>query len=168
VRVERTLDVEIPPGVDSDNYITLRGQGNLGPRGGPRGDILIVLEVEDDPRFVREGDDLIHLLPVSFSQVALGTEAEVPLVIGGTETVRLAPGTQSGEVLTLRGRGLPHLGGGGRGDLHVRVQVWTPQQLTDEQETLFRRLAEIEGEPPAADGRHRAGFWERVKEAFSA
>lgn len=165
-RVERTVDVEVPPGVTSDNYLTLRGQGNVGPRNGPRGDILVILEVDDDPRFVRDGDDLVHVLPVSFSQAALGTEAEVP-VVGGTERVIIPAGVQSGEVITLRGRGLPQLGGGGRGDQHIRIQIWTPQDLTEEQETLLRRLAEIEGAPPKHDGR-RPGFWSKVREAFSA
>ena len=166
-RAERAIKVEVPPGVSSDNYITLRGQGSIGPRGGPRGDILVILEVEDDPRFLREGDDIIHLLPISFSQAALGSEMEVPTVLG-SETLEIPAGVQSGEVLVLRGRGLPHLGGGGRGDQQVRIQVWTPQDLTDEQEELFRRLAEIEGAPPIEGDRSRPGFWSRVKEAFSA
>jgi molecular chaperone DnaJ len=166
-RVEKQIEVDVPAGVDSDNYLTLRGQGNIGARGGARGDILVILEVEDDPRFVREGADLIHVLALSFSQAALGTELEVPTVTA-SESVHIPAGTQSGDVLTLRGRGLPHLGGGARGDQHVRIQVWTPTELTDEQEALFRRLAEVEGSPPAPDGRHRSGFWNRVKEAFSA
>lgn len=166
-RAERTVDVEVPAGVHSDNYLTLRAQGNVGPRGGPRGDILVILEVAEDPRFERDGDDLIHLLHVSFSQAALGAQIEVPTV-SGSETLTIAPGAQSGDVITLRGRGLPHLGGSSQGDQHVRLQVWTPTQLSDEQETLFRRLAEIEGAPPVLDGKHRGGFWNRVKEAFSA
>jgi molecular chaperone DnaJ len=166
-RAERTIDVEVPPGVSSDNYITLRGQGSVGPRNGPRGDILVILEVEDDPRFLRDGDDIIHILPVSFSQAALGMEMEVPTVLG-SETITIPAGVQSGEVLVLRGKGLPHLGGGGRGDQQVRIQLWTPQDLTDEQEELFRRLAEIEGAPPSEGDRGRHGFWSRVKEAFTA
>ena len=166
-RAERTIDVEVPPGVSSDNYITLRGQGSVGPRGGPRGDIHVILEVEEDPRFLRDGDDVIHLLPLSFSQAALGIELEVPTVLG-TEAIAIPAGIQSGEVLVLRGKGLPHLGGSGRGDQQVRIQVWTPQDLTDEQEELFRRLAEVEGAPPVEGDRSRPGFWSRVKEAFSA
>ena len=76
-------------------------------------------------------------------------------------------GVQSGDVLTLRGKGLPHLGGGGRGDQHVRVSVWTPTELSPEQQELFRRLAEIEGPAPAGSSGHK-GFWERVKDAFAA
>lgn len=167
VRQDREFEVDVPAGVETDNYITLRGHGNTGPRGGPRGDILVVLEVEEDPRFVREGDDLIHNARISFSQAALGTDIEVPTV-WGPERVEFPPGVQSGEVLTLRGKGLPHLGGGGRGDQHVRVQVWTPNRLSSEQEEIFQRLREIEGAPPEADGRSRGGFWNRMKEAFSA
>jgi molecular chaperone DnaJ len=166
-RVERTIEVEVPAGVSSDNYITMRGIGNVGPRGGGRGDVLVILEVEEDPRFVRDGDDLIHVLPISFSQAALGATVEVPTV-QGSETIHIPPGVQSDETLTLRGQGLPHLGGGGRGDQHIRLQLWTPQELTEEQEALFRRLAEISGLPPAGGGRHRSGFWSKVKEAFTA
>ena len=165
-RSERTVDVEVPAGVSSDNYITMRGQGNLGVRGGPRGDIVVVLEVEDDPRFLRDGDDLIHELPVSFSQAALGAQMDVPTVLA-TETITVPAGSQSGDVLTLRGKGLPHLGGGARGDQHVRLHVWTPTELTPAQEELCRPLGELEGMPPTSRN-DRGGFWSKVREAFSA
>jgi molecular chaperone DnaJ len=166
-RAERTVEVEIPPGVSSDNYLTLRGAGNAGPRSGPRGDVIVVIEVEEDPRFIREGADLAHDLPVSFSQAALGAEMEVPTV-WGDETLRVPAGVQSGEVLVLRGKGLPHLGGGGRGDQHVRIHVWTPADLSPEQEALFRRLGELEGPAPQAGSRRGRGFWSRVRDAFAA
>jgi molecular chaperone DnaJ len=159
--------VEIPAGVSSDNYLTLRGMGNAGPRSGPRGDVLVVIEVEDDPRFIRDGSDLVYDLPVSFSQAALGLEVDVPTVYG-SEKVRIPGGAQSGDVLTLRGKGLPHLGGGGRGDEHVRIHVWTPTELSPEQQELFRRLAEVEGPAPARGLNGQKGFWERVKDAFAA
>src|SRR5690606_397089 len=146
--------------------ITMRGHGNVGARGGPRGDILVILEVEDDPRFMREGDDLIHIAQVSFSQAALGAEIEVPTV-WGPEKVDVPAGVQSGGVVTIRGKGLRQLGGGGRGDQYVRCQVWTPKRLTPEQETLFRRLREVEGAPPEEDADSRQGFWHRMKEAFT-
>jgi molecular chaperone DnaJ len=166
-RGERTIEVEIPPGVSSDNYLTLRGMGNAGPRGGPRGDVLVVIEVEEDPRFVRDGSDLVYDLPVSFSQAALGQEVDVPTVYGD-EKVRIPAGVQAGDVLTLRGKGLPHLAGGGRGDEHVRIHVWTPTELTAEQTELFRRLAELEGAAPARGAGAQKGLWERVKDAFAA
>ncbi len=163
-RVDRTVGVEIPPGVSSENYITLRGQGHAGPRGGPAGDLLVMLEIDDDPRFQRHGDDLLFDVQLSFSQAALGTEVTVPTP-WGDEVQRIDPGTQAGTILRLRGRGLPHLGSGKKGDLHVRIGIWTPERLTPEMEAAFRRLAEIEGDPPAAKGR---SFWERMKEALGA
>jgi molecular chaperone DnaJ len=164
-RGERSVEVQIPAGVSSDNYLTLRGQGNAGPRGGPRGDVLVVIQVEDDARFIREGADVIYELQLSFSQAALGAEVVVPTV-EGEEPLRIPSGVQGGEVLTLRGRGLPHLGGSGRGDQHVRIHVWTPTELTVEQQEIFRKLAEVEG--PVPTGRRPRGFWERVKDAFAA
>lgn len=166
-RVEKEIEVEVPAGVTSDNYITLRGQGNIGARGGARGDVMVVLEVEEDPRFVREGDDLIHEMPVSFSQAALGADLEVPTV-WGSEELHVPAGSQNGDVVTLRGKGLPHLGGGGKGSQHVRLHIWTPVDLTPEQEELFRQLSEVEGEPPSRNARHRGGFWNRMREAFTA
>lgn len=166
-RGERTVDVDIPPGVSSDNYLTLRGAGNAGPRGGPRGDVIVVIEVEEDTRWMREGSDLFYDLPVSFSQAVLGNEVQVPTVYG-EEAVKIPAGVQSGELFTLRGKGLPHLGGGGRGDQHVRVHVWTPTELTPEQEAIFRQLAELEGPVPQPGSRRGKGFWSRVRDAFAA
>lgn len=162
-RVERTVSVDVPPGVSSQNYITLRGQGHAGPRGGPAGDLIVMLEVEDDERFERHGDDLVFDLPVSFAQAALGTERTVPTPYGN-ETVKIPPGTQAGTVLRLKGRGVPHLGAGGKGDLHVRIAVWTPERLTPEMVQLFGDLSKIEGEPPA--GRVGRSFWDRMREAL--
>ena len=165
-RGDGTLEVEIPAGVSSDNYLTLRGVGNAGPRGGPRGDVIVVIEVEEDARFLRDGSDIVFDLPVSFSQAALGQEVDVPTV-HGEEKVRVPAGVQSGDVLTLRGKGLPDLRGG-KGDQHVRVHVWTPTELSAEQTELFRRLAELEGPVPGGKPGSQKGFWDRVKGAFAA
>ena len=164
-RVDRTVAVEIPPGVSSSNYITLRGQGHAGPRGGSPGDLVVLIEVEEDPRFERHGDDLVYDLPLSFSQAALGVEVAVPTPYG-EEKLAVPPGTQTGTVLRLRARGMPHLGSAGRGDLHVRISVWTPERLSPELEGLFRQLALHEGEPPA--GRAGRSFWDRMKDALGA
>jgi molecular chaperone DnaJ len=167
IREEKELDVEVPPGVSSENFLTLRAQGNAGPRGGPKGDIIVLLEVQDDPRFKRDGEDLLFELPVTFSQAALGDQVEVPTV-DGTVRLTVPPGVQSGEVLRMRGQGLPGLHGRGRGDQLVRVRVWTPQKLSKEQERLLQELKESEESPPedALSGGER-GFWSKVKEAFS-
>ncbi len=163
VRTDKTVAVEIPAGVSSNNYLTLRGQGASGPRNGPAGDLLVMLEIKDDDRFERQGDDLFFDLPLSFSQAALGGEFEVPTPYGN-ERVRIPGGTQPETVLRLKGRGLPVLGQSGKGDLLVRIHVWTPERLSDEQERLFRELAKLEGEPP----KRSPGFWSKLKEALGA
>lgn len=167
VRSEEELDIEVPAGVTSENFLTLRGKGNAGPRGGPRGDVIVLLEVEPDPRFARHGSDLVCQLPVTFAQAALGAELEVP-GIDESVTVKIPAGIQSGEEVRLRGRGLPDLNGAGRGDQIVRVHVWTPRQLTPEQEELLRALRDVENPAPEQYERGaEKGFWSRVKEAFS-
>jgi molecular chaperone DnaJ len=160
------IEVNVPAGVSSGDYLTLRGHGNTGSRGGPRGDILVVLEVEEDERFIRDGADLIYELPVTFSQAALGAELDVP-TIGGSARLKVAPGTQSGRLLRMRGRGLPHLQGGTRGDLIIRVVVWTPTELTSEQESLLRKLARVEAPAQRVDDGRDRGFWSRVREALT-
>jgi len=166
VRAEKTVQIDVPAGVADHHYLTVRGQGMPGPRNGPAGDLIAVLQIADDPRFERHGDDLIYDLPVSFSQAALGAEVQVPTPYGET-TLKVQRGTQTGTVYRLRGKGLPRVGESGRGDLHVRVQVWTPTKLTPEQEEILKRLAEVEGQPPA-EARTGRRFWEQLREAFRA
>ena len=163
-RAEKTVEVEIPAGVSDNNYLTLRGKGNSGIRGAPAGDLIVGLEMKEDPDFERQGDDLVYDLPVSFSQAALG-EAFTIETPHGKEKIKLAPGAQSGSVLAVRGKGLPRLGRGGRGDLLVRLQVWTPTRLSGDQESLFKKLSDIEGDPPSEDGLGRR-FWNKMKEAL--
>ena len=163
VRGDRTVTVDIPAGVSTNNYLTLRGQGAAGQRNGANGDLLVMLDIKEDDRFERQGDDLIYDLPLSFSQAALGGEHEVPTPYG-EERLRIPAGTQPETVLRLRGRGLPILGQEGKGDLLVRVHVWTPERLTDEQERLFHELAKLEGEAP----KRSPGFWSKLKEALGA
>ncbi len=163
VRGERMVKVEVPAGVAANNYLTLRGQGAAGARNGQPGDLLVMLNLEEDERFERQGQDLYYDLPVSFSQAALGGEFAVPTPYGD-ENATVPPGTQTGTVLRLRGKGLPHLGRAGTGDLNIRIHVWTPEKPTSEQQELFRQLAKVEGEPPKRD----PGFWSRLKEALGA
>lgn len=167
VRNETSIDVEVPAGVTSENFLTLRGRGSVGARGGIRGDLVVLLEVQDDPRFVRDGSDLVHELPITFSQAALGAEVEVP-TIDGTARVTVPAGIQSGERLSLKELGLPELNGTVRGDQVIKIRVWTPHELTSEQEEVLRRLAEIESPAPESVRRRtHKGFWSRVKEAFT-
>jgi molecular chaperone DnaJ len=163
VRADRTVSVEIPAGVASNNYLTLRGQGAVGPRNGPSGDLLVMLDIKEDERFERQGDDLYHDFLLSFSQAALGGTFTVPTPYGDEE-VKIPAGTQTETMLRLRGRGLPVLGQNAKGDLLVRIHVWTPERLSAEQERLFRELAATEGEPP----KRSPGFWSKLKEALGA
>ena len=144
----------------------MRREGSVGPRGGPRGDIIVLLEVEEDQRFVRDGSNLILELPITFSQAALGAQVAVPTVEGRTR-ITIPAGIQSGEVLRVRGEGLPDLNGRGMGDLIVRVLVWVPERLSAEQEKAIRALESVEDPPPEhVDAKSRGGFWSKVKEAL--
>ncbi|MEE8267334.1 MAG: molecular chaperone DnaJ [Gemmatimonadales bacterium] len=163
VRGERKVAVDIPAGVADNNYLTLRGQGGAGLRNGVPGDLLVILDIKEDDRFERHGDDLVIDLPVSFSQAAMGETFSVPTPYGD-ESLRVPAGTQTGTVLRLDGKGLPRLGRSGKGDLHVRLHLWTPDKLSPEQESLFRQIAALEGQPPKPD----SGFWSKIKEALGA
>lgn len=163
VKAEKTVSVEIPSGVSENNYLTLRAQGAAGPRNSAPGDLLVMIEVKDDERFERDGDNLVMDLPLSFSQAALGLVLSVPTPYG-EEPLTVPPGTQAGTILKVKGKGLPRLGQATRGDLLIRAHVWTPETLSEEQVRLFRELARHEGEPP----RKGSGFWTRIKEALGA
>jgi molecular chaperone DnaJ len=163
LREEKRIKVRIPAGVESGNYLTLRSEGNVGPRGGPQGDLLIVIEVEAHPVFERSGDNVVLELGVSFPQAALGAAIEVP-TLDGVATLEVPAGTQSGDVLRLPGRGIPRLGGGPRGDELAQVSVWVPTRLSAEERRALEQLAESENFVPPKSGK---GFWSKVKEAFT-
>ncbi len=164
IRADEEIVVRVPPGVATGQYMTLRSVGNIGPRGGPRGDIQVVFEVEDDDRFERDGEDLYCQVLVTYPQLVLGADVEVPTV-NASVSLRIPPETQSGQVFHLRGRGLPRVNAGGVGDLHVRIQLWTPSKLSPEEETLIKRLAELQPKPPE---RQSKSFWAKVKESLGA
>jgi molecular chaperone DnaJ len=163
VRGDHSIPVQIPAGVATGQYMTLRGLGNAGPRGGPRGDILVVFEVADDSRFERDGEDLYCEVLVTYPQLVLGDDVDVPAVTS-TVSLRIPAGTQSGQVFNVRGRGLPRVNASGVGDLHVRVQLWTPDSVSREEEALLRKLAETQRAPESRE----KGFWTRMKEALGA
>src|SRR2546426_5306070 len=162
VKGEKTIQIDVPAGVADHHYLTLRGQGVPGPRNGPRGDLIAVLDIKEDPRFERHGDDLVYDLGITFTQAALGAEVQVPTPFGQT-TLRIEPGTQTGMAYRLRAKGLPRLGEGGHGDLHVRIHVWTPTKLTAEQRKLFEQLSEVEDAPPEKES---GKFWETIRRAL--
>lgn len=137
----RVLEVEVPPGVDDGQRIRVRGGGHAGVRGGGTGDAFVVLRVRPDPRFVRDGDDLHTAVAIPMTDAALGTTLRVP-GLGGELELEIPPGTQPGDIRVVQGEGMPSLRDGRRGDLYVRIDVVVPRELTEEQRTLLRRLAE--------------------------
>ncbi len=165
VRAEKSIKLNVPAGVATGQYMTLRGQGNVGPRGGPRGDVIALFAVEEDPRFERDGEDLFCEVLVSYPQLVLGDDVTVPGVQNEL-SLRVPAGTQSGQVFHLRGRGLPRVNASGVGDLHVRVQLWTPDKLSPREEQLVRELAVAQQGSPQKP--HPKGLWDKMKEALGA
>jgi molecular chaperone DnaJ len=163
-RGEHTIPIEVPAGVATGQYMHMRGIGNSGTRGGPRGDILVMFDVGDDDRFERDGEDLYSEVLISYPQAVKGADVEVAGVLGPL-SLRIPAGTQSGQVFALRGRGLPRVNASGTGDLHVRVQVWTPMELTPQEEKAVDQLAKVLQPTPK---KREKGFWQKMKEAFTA
>ena len=163
IRGEKQIVVRVPAGVATGQYMSMRGVGNVGPRGGPRGDILVVFEVEEDPRFERDGEDLYCEVAVTYPQLALGADVDVPMVMGSV-SLHVPPGTQSGQVFNLRGRGLPRINSSSVGDLHVRLQIWTPDNLSEEEATIIRRLGELQSVPVDRP----KGLWSKIRESLGA
>jgi len=165
-RVERTrtIEVRIPPGVDSQTRIRVPNEGEPGANGAPPGDLYIVLDVKEHPFFERRGADLYCTIPVSIAQAALGMEITVP-GLNGEEKVSIPEGTQTGSIVRLKGKGLPDPHGGGKGDLYVNVRVITPTKLTRDQRAILQQLDQmlkVENRP--AD--RNSSFFEKVKDIF--
>ncbi len=140
VRRERTISVKIPPGIDEGQQIRLQGEGEASPDEGSTGDLYILVHLAPHRYFERDGDDLLYRLVVGFPQAALGAEVEVP-TLEGNASMRIPSGTQPGDVIKLRGRGVPRLRDYGKGDLLVRVYVTVPEKLTQRQRALLEELA---------------------------
>jgi molecular chaperone DnaJ len=159
---ERTLEVEIPPGIHDGQQIRISGEGHAGDGGARSGDVYVRVRVKPDPRFVREGDDIFSTVDLTITEAALGTTVTVPTLDGET-ALDFEPGTQPGEVRVLRGRGMPVLQGFGRGDQRVLVNVAVPRRLNDEQRRLLEQFARS-----ADDQTYRVdeGFFEKLKSAF--
>jgi molecular chaperone DnaJ len=143
-RHKRRISVSVPAGVDDGNGIRLTGEGEVGLRGGSPGNLYVVLSVARHKFFARDGDNVIYDLPVNFAQAALGDEVEVPTLYGDTR-LKIPAGSQSGEILKLKDKGIPRLNRGGRGDQLVRLVVETPQSLNKEQRRLFEELSKSLG-----------------------
>ena len=163
VREERTIQVSVPAGIDAGQRIALEGQGEAGPRGGPPGDLFVVVSVRKHPQLIRRGTELFVELPVTFPQAALGATLSVPTV-DGEEEIEVPAGTQSGREIRLRGRGVPRLRGSGRGDQHVIVNVVVPSKLSKRERELLEELGEITG--PAVASRNEPSILERLRDSL--
>ena len=152
VRGEATVSVKIPAGVTTGNYLTLKGQGDVGERGGPAGDVLVVVEELEHELFERHGDDVLINVPVSTIDLALGTKVQVPTV-DGRVALKIPAGTQSHKVFRMRGKGVPHLHGGGRGDQLVRIIGWTPQQVGRDDKKALEKMRDAVVQDVPAPGR---------------
>lgn len=158
------LEVKVPAGVDNGMQLCLRGEGDPGNFGGPRGDLYCDIHVAEHPLFERRGHDLVCTVPVSFSQAALGTELDIPL-LDGKHRLPIPAGTQPGEVIRLRGKGMPDPHSRRKGDLLVQVHIEVPRKLTPRLEELLRELAGLEEKNVSA---HQKSFLEKLKDYFGA
>ena len=154
IRRQRTINVNIPAGIDDGQTVQLRGQGHAGMNGGPAGDLLITVSVKAHPLFEREGSSILYEMPISFVQAALGAEVEVP-TLDGKVKYTIPEGTQTGTTFRLRGKGIPRLSGGLRGDQFVTVHIETPKNLSKEQKELLQQFAEADGSGGGLFGRNR-------------
>ncbi|MFQ5438031.1 MAG: molecular chaperone DnaJ [Paracoccaceae bacterium] len=156
---ERSLSVNIPPGVETGTRIRLAGEGEAGARGGPSGDLYIFIEVQDHPIFERDSQNLYCRIPVSFGTAALGGEIEAPTIDGGRARVKVPAGSQTGKQMRLRGKGMPSLRGGSFGDLYIELAIETPVNLTPRQKELLAEFTELSAE----NNPHESNFFRKVK-----
>lgn len=161
---EEVVSLNIPAGVAEGMQLSVSGKGNAARRGGINGDLLVVIQEEEHPELTRDGNDLIYALFISFPEAALGTTSEIPTVDGKVK-IKIDPGTQSGKILRLRGKGIPEVNGYGKGDLLVNVQVWTPKTLSKEEARILEKLATSENFKPSPDTNDKS-FFERMRNYF--
>lgn len=165
VKDAEEITFKIPAGVAQGMQLTIQGKGNAAKRGGVNGDLLVVIEEETHPELQRDGNDLIYSLFVSVPDAILGADAEIPSVDGKLK-IKIEPGTQSGKILRLRGKGLPDVNGYGSGDLLVYIQVWTPKKLDKQEKELLEKLKSSQNFKPNPDKEER-NFFDRMRKIFS-
>ena len=162
---DEIIEIDIPAGVGEGMQLTVRGKGNAGPHNGVSGDLLVLIEEEAHPDFERDESTLIYNLFITIPEAIMGTQAEVPTVDGKVR-VKIAPGTQSGKVLRLRGKGLPILNGYGSGDMLVNVNVWIPKKFNKKEEELLQQLAQSDNFKPNPTAEEKS-FFSKIKDYFN-
>ena len=161
---EAVIEIEIPAGVEEGMQLSMQGKGNEAPGGGVPGDLIIAIEEVEHESLVRNGNDLLYQLGITFSDAVLGTTVEIPMVSGKAK-IKIPAGTQSGKNLRLRSKGIPDINGYGRGDMIVNIQVWTAQKVSKEEKELLLKLKDSENFQPKAN--QSRNFFDRMKNHFS-
>ena len=161
---EEVISLKVPAGVSDGMQLSMTGKGNVPPRGGVAGDLLILIEEIEDDILKRDGQNIIYDLYINFADAALGTNLEVPTIEGKVK-IKIEPGTHSGKILRLKGKGIKDINGYGKGDQLIHINVWTPQQLSKEEKDLLMKLKEAENFRPNP-GKHEKGSFEKMKEFF--
>jgi molecular chaperone DnaJ len=164
VRKEEIISINIPAGVSEGMQLSVSGKGNAARRGGINGDLLVVIQEEEHEELIRDGNDLIYNLFLSFPEAALGITVAIPTVEGKVK-IKIEQGTQPGKILRLRGKGIPEINGYGKGDLLVNVHVWTPKHLSKEEAKILEKLKDSENFIPKPDKKDK-GFFERMRNYF--
>lgn len=165
VKGEEVVNFKIPAGVAEGMQLAVNGKGNYAARGGVPGDLLVLIEEQEHPELIRDGNNLLYDLYVNFADASLGTSTEVPTVEGKAK-IKLAPGTQGGKVLRLKGKGLPDVNGYGKGDILVNVNVWTPRTLSKEERKMMEKLQKSENFAPSPTSKDKS-YFDRMREFFS-
>lgn len=164
--ISEVVEVKIPGGITEGMQITMRGKGNAGKRGGQPGDLIILFEEMANDIFERHGDDVIYELWLNFADAALGTSVEVPTLGGGKTRFKISPGTQSGKIFKLKGKGFPIVNGYGRGDQLIQAHVWVPQNLSRDEKAALERFKDSSNFNPSPTSSDK-GFFQRIKDMFS-
>ena len=162
MRKQKTIEINVPAGIDNEQVLSVSGQGNAGVNGGPSGDLRVYVNVRPHPIFERRGNDVWCEIPITFTQASLGAEVVVP-TIDGRVSYSVREGTQPGDVFKLKGKGIPHISGRGRGDQFVRVTVEVPKNLSQKQKSI---LQEFDSVAEDKNYQKRKTFFDKIKTMF--
>ncbi len=162
---EETVTLDIPPGVQDGMQLSMSGKGNIGERGGPAGDLIILIEEEQHEYLQRDGLNVAFDLYISFPDAVFGTQIEVP-TIDGRAKIKIPPGTQSGKIFRLKGKGFPGINSHEKGDQLIHVNVWTPQHVSSEEKNILEQMQSSQNFQPHPDKNDKS-FWEKIRETFN-
>jgi molecular chaperone DnaJ len=162
---EETVTLDIPAGVQDGMQLSMSGKGNVGDRGGPSGDLIILIEEEEHEFLKREGLNVAFDLYISFPDAVFGTQVEVP-TIDGRAKIKIPAGTQSGKIFRLKGKGFPGISSHDKGDQLIHVNVWTPQHVSSEEKNILEKMQESKNFQPSPDKNDKS-FWDKIRDTFN-